>query len=184
MEYRPRSAGGPRVYLRVCPSGTRPLEPDAGTRSYSWRDEPAGWATGRRRDGLVGCHGGGSMSGHRRVTIALTSAQVAHVVRKASSGPGFAGLLSGVSDLEKVRNIVLPLLDEDRLSRSTLNALLVLAAFPMDGGERKVTEVAKELGQSPSTTYRYISTLLAVGLLERDPRSRQYRRASTSDDAR
>jgi DNA-binding IclR family transcriptional regulator len=30
---------------------------------------------------------------------------------------------------------------------------------------------------SPSTTHRYISTLLAVGLLEQDPRSRRYQLA-------
>jgi DNA-binding IclR family transcriptional regulator len=28
---------------------------------------------------------------------------------------------------------------------------------------------------SPSTTHRYMTTLLAVGLLEQDPRTRRYR---------
>jgi DNA-binding IclR family transcriptional regulator len=35
--------------------------------------------------------------------------------------------------------------------------------------------VAMQLGLSPSTTHRYMTTLLAAGLLEQDPRSRRYR---------
>jgi DNA-binding IclR family transcriptional regulator len=31
---------------------------------------------------------------------------------------------------------------------------------------------------SPSTTHRYLSTLLAVGLLEQDPRTRRYQVAT------
>lgn len=122
------------------------------------------------------------MSGDRRVRIPLTDAQVEHVVREAG-GAGFAGLLSGVSDVEKVRSIGRTLLDEDGFSRSTSYALLVLASFPVDGGERRVIDVANELGQSQSATHRYINTFVAYGLLERDPRSRRYRRPSTTSGA-
>jgi hypothetical protein len=114
-----------------------------------------------------------SMSASQRVRINLTDAQVIHVVRMAT---GFAGLLPA-SDLEQMRSVVLPLWDDERLSRSTLSALLVLAAFPADGGQRMITAVANELGFSTSATQRYVRTLLAVGLLECDPITRRYRRA-------
>jgi IclR family pca regulon transcriptional regulator len=67
-------------------------------------------------------------------------------------------------------------LDDRRLSRSLLRGLLVLASFPADGAGRSVTDVAHELDMVASTTHRYISTLLEVGLLERDSVSREYRR--------
>jgi DNA-binding IclR family transcriptional regulator len=40
-----------------------------------------------------------------------------------------------------------------------------------------MTDVAHELEMGASTTHRYISTLVEVGLLERDPVSRKYRLA-------
>lgn len=64
-----------------------------------------------------------------------------------------------------------------RLSSSLLFGLLVLAVFPLDGGFLSNSEVARELGMNQSTAHRYISTLVEVGLLERDPGSRHYRRA-------
>ncbi|HWY91159.1 MAG TPA: helix-turn-helix domain-containing protein, partial [Solirubrobacteraceae bacterium] len=66
-------------------------------------------------------------------------------------------------------------LDDDRFSRSLLRGLMVLAAFPSDGGSRRVTDVAKQLGLGASTTHRYAITLVELGLLERDPASRHYR---------
>jgi hypothetical protein len=117
------------------------------------------------------------------VRIALTDGQVARVVQEASGGAGLAGLLSGVSDLERLHSVVLPLLDDPRCSRSTFRALLVLGAFPADGSERELTDIAKRLGFSPSTTHRYIGTWLAVGLLEQDPHSRRYRRALATTQA-
>jgi DNA-binding IclR family transcriptional regulator len=38
-----------------------------------------------------------------------------------------------------------------------------------------VTDLAGRLEMSPSTTHRYLTTLLAVGLIEQDPRTRRYR---------
>ena len=62
-----------------------------------------------------------------------------------------------------------------RLSRSLLSGLMVLSIFPTDGGYLGIAEIAKKLGMNSSTTHRYVSTLLAVGLLERDPATRLYR---------
>jgi IclR helix-turn-helix domain len=113
----------------------------------------------------------------REVTITLTSGQVTQVVRVASGAAAVARVLPRVGDLEEMRRVVLPLLDDKHCSRSTFRALLVLAAFPPDGDERELTDVARALGLSPGTTHRYIGTWMAVGLLEQDPRSRRYRRA-------
>jgi hypothetical protein len=111
--------------------------------------------------------------------IALTDAQVAKVVRDASGGPRLAGLLAAAGDLEELRRTTAPLLADPRQSLSALRAVLVLAAFSVDGSEREVTKVAKVLSLSPSTTHRYLRTWVALGLLEQDPSSRRYRRAST-----
>ncbi len=64
-----------------------------------------------------------------------------------------------------------------RFSRSLLRGLMVLASFPADGSDRSVTDVAKQLGMGVSTTHRYASTFVEVGVLERDPISRRYRLA-------
>ncbi len=139
-------------------------------------DELAGVLCGRRRGGGVGSGGGVAVSGDRGVVIVLTEGQVAQVLRGASGRAHPAELLPELSDVDALRSVVLPLLDDEAYSRSMLRALLVLAAFPADGSERALTDVARQLGFFAGTTHRYISTWLAVGLLERDPRSRRYRR--------
>jgi len=69
------------------------------------------------------------------------------------------------------------LLDDRSLSQSLLRGLLVLTCFPLDGTERGVADIAEQLGMNTSTTHRYMTTLLTVGLLERDPLTRRYRLA-------
>jgi DNA-binding MarR family transcriptional regulator len=128
-------------------------------------------------DAKISTAGGRSTTSDGGVTIRLTDRQVSQVVREASGGSGLARLMAGVTDLEDLRGMVMPLLDDPKCSRSTFRALMVLVAFPPDGRELELTDVAGELGLSPSTTHRYVSTWLAVGLLEQDPRSRRYRRA-------
>ncbi len=108
------------------------------------------------------------------VTIDLTRTQVDHVVRHTSNGGGISSLLHGLADRELASNFQ-ALSASPRLSRSLLLGLLVLACFPTDGRALTVTDVAVRLGLSPSTTHRYMTTLLAVGLLEQDPRTRRYR---------
>ena len=119
-----------------------------------------------------------SMSDAREVTIALTESQVARVVRESSGPSGLAPAFSAaVGDPKTLAASVLPFLSDHGYSRSVLRALLVLAAFPADGAERELTVVAEQLSMSASTTHRYLRTWTAVGLLERDPETRRYRRA-------
>jgi IclR helix-turn-helix domain len=68
---------------------------------------------------------------------------------------------------------------DPRLSRSLLRGLSLLTCFGSDGAPRGVVELAHAAGMSPSTAHRYASTLVELGLLERDPKSRKYRLPST-----
>ena len=114
----------------------------------------------------------------REITIALTDAQVARVMREAAGESGLApAFSSALGDPKTLSKSVRPFLADHGYSRSVLRALLVLAAFPADGAERELTAVAEQLSLSASTTHRYLRTWTAVGLLERDPETRRYRRA-------
>jgi hypothetical protein len=125
------------------------------------------------------------MSEGRQVTIALTEGQVARVLREASGEAGLApAFSSALGDPGTLAKTVLPFLADQGYSRSVLRALLVLASFPADGSERELSAVAHQLALSPSTTHRYLRTWTAVGLLERDPNSRRYRRSVLGGAAR
>jgi hypothetical protein len=123
------------------------------------------------------------MSDDRGVSIMLTDSQVARVMREAAGKAGLTELPVALDGLEQLYGAVQPLLADAAYSRSTLRALLVLGAFPPDGGERELTDVARQLELSPSTTHRYIGTWMALGLLEQHPRSRRYRRAQSDAQA-
>ncbi len=102
------------------------------------------------------------------ITITLSPAQVDHVVHTASRSrvPGISTLLGGY----------LPSDSEDpRLSRSLLRGLSLLGCFASGETARGIVELAHDAGMSPSTAHRYASTLVELGLLERDPKSRKYR---------
>jgi hypothetical protein len=111
------------------------------------------------------------------ITIELYEDQIDRVVREAGQDNGLLGLVGGIEDLVEFRASPAQL-DDPRLSRSLLRGLMVLGCFPADGAGREVTDVARELEMGGSTTHRYATTLLEVGLLERDPASREYRRAA------
>jgi IclR helix-turn-helix domain len=107
------------------------------------------------------------------IKIELTKAQVDQVVRRSAEGSAVSSILHGLAAGGLAASF--PELSESpRLSRSLLLGLLVLAAFPTNGEGLAVSDVATRLELSPSTTHRYMTTLLAVGLLEQDPRSRRY----------
>ena len=67
---------------------------------------------------------------------------------------------------------------DPRVSRSLVRGLSILARMQRDGRERGIVELARELGMSPSTAYRYAHTLVVLGLLERSPSTHRYRAAS------
>jgi Fic family protein len=110
-----------------------------------------------------------------RVYVELSETQVNEVIRRAADGGHAAFLLSSLEDLKVALTAGFGELDDLRLSRSLLQGLLVLACFPLDGSYIGNTDVAKILDLNLSTAHRYISTLTAVGLLERDPDARKYR---------
>lgn len=117
------------------------------------------------------------------VTIELSKAQVDQVVRAAGQGGTMSVLLSALKDPQWTLSVdseewIYPAqMDDRRLSRSLLSGLLVLSCFPPDGGYLGIAELARMLDMNTSTTHRYVTTLLAVGLLDRDPATRRYRLA-------
>jgi hypothetical protein len=64
---------------------------------------------------------------------------------------------------------------DPRLSRSLLRGLSLLTCFGPEGTPRGIVELSHDAGMSPSTAHRYVSTLVELGLLQRDPKSRKYR---------
>jgi hypothetical protein len=116
------------------------------------------------------------------VCLELTHAQVEDVIRatRQARGPSLSLLLSGLIEEQAISDGSLEDrygadLESGRLSHSLFRGLLILALFISGGDGRGVVEVARELRLSPSTTHRYMSTLVAFGLLTQDPATRKYR---------
>jgi IclR helix-turn-helix domain len=110
--------------------------------------------------------------------IELLPSQVERVVRAAADSGSIPVLLSG---LERVRGTLATRptqMQDPRLSRSLLSGLLLVASLPPgDGSYRGNAQLARLLGMNVSTVHRYLQTLVAVGLAERDPGTRRYRLA-------
>jgi IclR family pca regulon transcriptional regulator len=68
----------------------------------------------------------------------------------------------------------IPSLREPRYSQSLERGLAILGCFTPKRPSLGIVEIARELGLHPSTTHRYVSTLVALGYLEKDA-SRKYR---------
>lgn len=115
--------------------------------------------------------------GREKIQIELSRSQVDRIVRNAADGGNMSVLLSGLKDIRDMLAREPRQLEDSRLSRSLLAGLLMLASFPSDGSYLGNAEIARLLDMNPSTTHRYVSTLVAVGLLERDPSTRRYRLA-------
>jgi hypothetical protein len=116
------------------------------------------------------------------VSLELTQAQVEAIVRATadSHGPSLNLLLSGLITEQAISEGSLEdryyaELESGRLSHSLFRGLLILALFISGEEGRGVVEVARQLGLSPSTTHRYMTTLVAFGLLVQDPATRKYR---------
>jgi len=118
------------------------------------------------------------------VTIELSKAQVDKVIRAAGQGGTMSVLLTALKDpnwtlgLEAEEWVQPAQMEDRRLSRSLLSGLLVLSCFPPDGEYLGIAELARMLAMNTSTTHRYVTTLLAVGLLDRDSSTRRYRLAA------
>jgi hypothetical protein len=108
----------------------------------------------------------------RSISITLSPAQIDDIVRAAtrSRAPSVSKLLGGFMPVETV---------DPRMSRSLQRGLSILACFDADGDARGILELARDLEMSPSTTHRYASTLVEMGLLERCPKTRKYRLPGT-----
>jgi hypothetical protein len=80
------------------------------------------------------------------------------------------------SSLQKATRAALEeALEDPQLSQSLLRGLAILASYGPDRPWRAIIDLAGQLGMSPSTTHRYVKTLRAVGLLEQNPSTREYR---------
>jgi DNA-binding MarR family transcriptional regulator len=113
------------------------------------------------------------------ITLNLTPTQVREVLRHAAGGEGIQAALSGLTNDVQLMTARAAAQDDVQLSSSLLLGLMVLGCFPADGSELRVLDVAQRLGLTPSTTHRYLKTLVAAGLLDRDPTTRRYRRPAT-----
>jgi hypothetical protein len=121
-------------------------------------------------------------SGRAKISIELSKAQIDRLVRDAGRGGTMSVLLSAISapdwalafDPERWPP---PQMEDRRLSRSLLVGLFVLSCLTVARKDLGIGDVAKMLRMETSTTHRYITTLLAVGLLEQDPSTRRYRLA-------
>ncbi len=88
-------------------------------------------------------------------------------------------LVAGVTDDVGFEDHVESMLGDSRYSQPVLMALLALAAFPGDGSNMDLVEVAGRFDWPSATTDQYFATWAALGALERDPASGRYRRALT-----
>jgi predicted transcriptional regulator len=142
------------------------------------------WQRAERPAGRSAPSKDGSREGQEKILIELSKAQVDQVVRDAGQGGTMSVLLSALRDPDWTLALdsddwAYPAQMEDRrLSRSLLSGLLVLSCFSLDGEDLGIAELARMLNMNTSTTHRYVTTLLAVGLLERDSSSRRYRLAA------
>lgn len=108
------------------------------------------------------------------ISITLSRAQVSHVLHHADGATGIAAALNGRADGERLARAYDAIDEMPALSRSLLTGLLVLRCFPEDGSSLGVKEVADIVGTKSSNAFRYMATLVAAGLLERDPKTRRY----------
>ena len=127
------------------------------------------------------------------ISIALSPGQVEQVIRSAGqqrNGPvssllaaALEGAAGPVESTDASRNslhdaahqALVNALNDPQLSQSLLRGLLILSCYGPERPWRAIIDLAHELGMSPSTTHRYVKTLRAVGLLEQDPLTREYR---------
>jgi hypothetical protein len=125
----------------------------------------------------------GTLSGEPMVSITLSRNQVDHVVRAAlgeDAMPSVSGMVAGTGfhgahARQLLSSRYRALQGNRRLSRSLLAGLLVLSCFSQEGLDVGIKDISEQLDLNTSTVHRYVLTLVAAGLLERDPDTRRYR---------
>lgn len=110
------------------------------------------------------------------IRIKLSRSQVDQLVHDASDTGSLSALFRGLGEGGQTVDSA-DRFDDRRLSASLLIGLMLFAVFPSDGTYVKISHTARQLQLNAGTAHRYVRTLYAVGLLERDPVTRQYRRA-------
>ncbi len=145
----------------------------------------AGAANGVRAVRAVNGNGASHAGADGTIALTLTSMQVRQILHAAGGGEAeLSSLLDGsvmtadALSLETWEGRYRRELDAGSASSSLLRGLLILACFPRDGARRSVHWVAEHTGMEMSTTHRYIRTLLLLGFLEQDPKTRAYSRVT------
>lgn len=163
------------------PEGHLPSEP-APELQFSHEQAPR-----RAEESGVGRFAQGSpeetVSGDPLVSVTLSRNQVDHVVRAVlgkDAVPSVSGVVASTGFHRTHARQVLSsryraLQENRRLSRSLLAGLLVLSCFPPEGLDMGIKDISEQLELNTSTVHRYVLTLVAAGLLERDPDTRRYR---------
>jgi len=135
------------------------------------------------------------MTQDQDIAIALSPAQIEQVIRSAgyASNGTVSSLLAAALDNahsepdghearsalhEATQLAMTSALGDPQLSQSLLRGLAILSCFGPERPWRAIIDLAKKLDMSPSTTHRYVKTLRAVGLLEQNPATREYRLAA------
>jgi hypothetical protein len=113
----------------------------------------------------------------RPLRIELSPAQVAEVMRRVSGSGDISMVLTGFADVGLIWASNPEILDDTRLSRSLLAGIFVMAAMPADGSYVGCSQIARTLAMTSGSAQRYLTTLVAAGLVERDPATRKYRLA-------
>lgn len=112
--------------------------------------------------------------------IELSPDQVQGVIHSAAGSYSTATLMLG---LETIRNVFTDSLGNQRLSKSLVQGLWILSCFPPDGSHIRLGAVAQATGISPSNVHRYVTTLVAAGLVERHAQTHEYRLSWVDTDA-
>ncbi len=112
----------------------------------------------------------GALADGRTIKLTLTPKQLAQVA-KASRRASLEELRIGLNCIGELK--AGEVYHNKEISTSLINGLRVLEMFN-DGEQHTAREVSKQIGLSNTPTGRYLTTLTAVGLLDRDPVNRLY----------
>jgi hypothetical protein len=118
----------------------------------------------------------------QRAAVELFPSQLDQIVRSLTenAAPTVAALLCDVSAtgpafLRELERRYRSQLESGALSRSLLRGFHVVACFLPEGVEHSISEVSEMLKLNISTTYRYVATLVVMGVLEQNTATKKYR---------